>query len=541
MWNKIQRKHGRWLVLFLLLDCTGEMASAEDPRVTDLPSEDRYTSLFEPDATHAGASGTGMVGHDDDVPPLVRAVETVPSMLTRPAPRIAEFFSHLIGAEHDEVHTALSEEAIGIQPVPDRPNLVIELNERFLGPGALGQGIELPTGAVWRPSFWVFGDLRSAVQYVGESETIAEWANRLDLFGQLNLSGTERVLIGMRPLDDETVDDRTFSSLDFRGDSIDGWNADMQTLFFEGDFGELFPNLDADDTKGLDYGFSVGRMPLLAQQGLLINEDRIDAFTVTRNTISTERNLNLRISGVYAWDQLNRNSAVVDGNRLDNSSEMVAILTESDFHRATVNLDMAYVQSEDAVIGDVIAFGASAIQRHNLPHNTYNSSLHILASYPTTDRTDYADQGELLFSQISWTPHHTEDLIYLNGFWAIDQFTSPTRGPLTGGPLGQTGVLFSRPSGGLGRVGPPIGIRTDNRAGASLGYQMFFAHTSRQVIFEIGGQKETKGVSDGALGAAVRYQAALNQHVVAICDSYVVKPEHLNTIPGARFEILVRF
>ena len=215
-------------------------------------------------------------------------------------------------------------------------------------------------------------------------------------------------------------------------------------------------------------------------------EDRIDAFTVTRNSVVTEDNLNLRMSGIYAWDQLHRNSARVAGNQLDNSSQLLAFLTESDFREATVNLDVAYVHSQDEAIGDVIAFGVSAIQRHNLLHNTYNTSLHFLASYPTTAPTDYADQGELLFSRISWTPHHTEDLIFLNSFWAIDQFTSPTRGPLAGGALGQSGVLFSAP--GLGRIGAPIGIRTDNRAGTSLGYQMFFDHTKQQVIIEIGGQ-----------------------------------------------------
>ncbi|MCH8284337.1 MAG: hypothetical protein IIC20_07155, partial [Chloroflexi bacterium] len=44
----------------------------------------------------------------------------------------------------------------------------------------------------------------------------------------------------------------------------------------EGDFGEIFPRLDPLDSEQLDIGFSVGRMPLLAQQGLFINEDKID-------------------------------------------------------------------------------------------------------------------------------------------------------------------------------------------------------------------------------------------------------------------------
>ena len=66
--------------------------------------------------------------------------------------------------------------------------------------------------------------------------------------------------------------------------------------------GEIFPCLDLLDQRGLDFGFSVGRMPLSAQQGLLINEDLVDAVTLTKNTISGNGILNLRVTGVYAWN-----------------------------------------------------------------------------------------------------------------------------------------------------------------------------------------------------------------------------------------------
>ena len=37
-----------------------------------------------------------------------------------------------------------------VEGVPDRPRPLLELGERFLGTGPLGEGITLPTGAVWR-------------------------------------------------------------------------------------------------------------------------------------------------------------------------------------------------------------------------------------------------------------------------------------------------------------------------------------------------------------------------------------------------------
>ena len=50
----------------------------------------------------------------------------------------------------------------------------------------------------------MYGTARTALQTFDDGERqITEWANRLDLFGNLQLTGTERLLIGIRPLDEE--------------------------------------------------------------------------------------------------------------------------------------------------------------------------------------------------------------------------------------------------------------------------------------------------------------------------------------------------
>jgi hypothetical protein len=493
------------------------------------------------DEEHSPFEGDAVVVEfpHEEAPLWCELLEGVPRLLSLPDEPLGNLLGHVLQAEHDHLESALEEYAIGLQPIPPRPPLLVEWNELFLGPGFLEQGIEVPTGAIWRPAFWVFGEYRTALQYFDRGDPAAEWAERLDLFGQLNLSGTERLLIGMRPLDEEQGGRRRFTGYDFHdGRWVDGANARFQTLFFEGDLGEIFPNLDLYDTKLLDYGFSIGRMPLLAQQGLLINEDMIDAVTVTRNTLNGHGNLNFRATGVHAWRGINRNSPTTQPNDFDPSSKMVALLTESDLAVRTVNLDAAYVYGDEA-FGNLFAFGASAIRRHHGYHNTYNTSLHLLASFPEDGRTEYADQGELLFAQTSWTPHHTEDLIYLNAFWAIDQFTSVARGPTMGGPLGQTGILFG--GVGLGQFAAPIGVRTDNVAGASLGYQLFFDHTRRQVIWEVGGVKETKGPSRGAVGTALRYQKAIGQHFIFVTDGFITKHEGRRVSQGARTELRIKF
>lgn len=478
----------------------------------------------------------------EEPPHWARLIEFAPTLLSKPVEPLGDAVGHLLHLEHDHVKTELDCIPIGIQPIPERPALLVELNEEFLAPGFLNQGVETRSGAVLRPSFWVFGQYRTSMHYFERDRAIdpvVENVHRLDLFGQLNLSGTERLVVGMRPLDEENGGAREFTGYDFsNGNSLDGWNARFQSLFFEGDLGEIFPGLDFYDTRGLDIGFSAGRMPLLAQQGLLINEDMIDAVTVTRNTINGRGILNLRATGVFAWHGINRNSAVGRANDYDTDSKLYAFLTETDLAATTINLDGVYVDSSSG-FGDMYAFGASGIARHHLFENTYNTSMHVLASFPGGQQTDYADQGELLFAQTSWTPHHTEDLVYLNSYWAIDQFTSPARGPANGSALGQTGILFSGIA--LGSYAAPIAASTDNTAGASLGYQFFFDHTRAQLIWEVGGVKETKGISRGALGTGFRFQKACGQHVIAIVDAFASKREADGYAQGARFEVLTKF
>ena len=130
--------------------------------------------------------------------------------------------------------------------IPDRKTLFGE--NPFLGLGAITPGFETPTGAIWQPSLIIYGEYRSAVQtFNNGDDEITEWANRLDLFANYYLTPTERFLVGIRPLDLEG----DFTGYRFGGNRGSGWeeafNIELRSLFFEGDFGELFPRLDNDD------------------------------------------------------------------------------------------------------------------------------------------------------------------------------------------------------------------------------------------------------------------------------------------------------
>ncbi|MCY3727933.1 MAG: hypothetical protein OXF97_02900 [Nitrospira sp.] len=420
-----------------------------------------------------------------------------------------------------------------VEDVPERPTLLLELGEPFLGTGSFGPEVELPTGAVWRPALWVFGTHRMAVQTVDDGATrISEWAHRLDLFANLKLSASERLLIGLRPLDREN----RFTGVSFEpdGDFQDEFNAVVRTAFFEGDLGEIVPALDREETGMLDVGFSIGRQAVLFQDGILINSGGLgnpDAVSLVRNNLQLPGTSNVRISAFYAWDNVYR-----DDNQLDRDAQLFGLFTETDFPVTTVDLDLVYLEA-GADTGDALFAGLRGVQRIG----PFNTTLTLNASFPTTRETPKTSRGTLVFNEISWTPPHTQDFLYLNTFWGIGEFSSAIRGPETGGPLGRTGILFA--AVGLGRYGAALGNQADNAAGGSLGYQAFFNRTRQQLIVELGGRKNTNNQADngGAYAAGLRYQHAIGRHVVAQVDAFGAVEEGRDPSYGARLEWLTKF
>ena len=200
----------------------------------------------------------------------------------------------------------------GLGEIPGRPPLLLELGDPFLGTGKLDAGFEVPIlGAVWQPRLWSYLINRTAVQSFDNGapgrERDTEIANRMDWFFNLQLTGTEKILLGLRPFDQNQPGRFSRYTFDGADEGVKNeLNIDIETLFFEGDLGSLIPNLDRAGLTPLDFGFTVGRQPITFQEGIIIN-DTIDAVGLVRNNIVFPGTSNLRISGMYAWNRLDRN------------------------------------------------------------------------------------------------------------------------------------------------------------------------------------------------------------------------------------------
>ena len=445
--------------------------------------------------------------------------------------------------EHEE-ESRLSDQCRPLAVLPDRPRPIFELGEPFLATGTLGNGFRIPGGAVWQPALMAFGTLRTVAQGTslaspGGTSELVEAASRLDLFGNLYLTQTERVVVGLRPLDRRGQ----FTSYTFHSDPEDPsadpfdeqLNAHIQTLFFEGDFSELFPNLDNDDSAGLDFYFAVGRQPLGFQDGLLVAEDAIDMIGLTRANMRLGGLVNTRITAVFGWGGLDRHGGAA--NVRDRDAKMFGLFSEIDTRSTTLEIDVVFVDGDD-VTGDGFYAGIGDTRRIG----RFNNTFRVLGSFPVGDETLFNERGLLIHNQFSWTPHHSHNLWYISTFLGIDHFRSAVRGPSAGGPLGRTGILFA--AQGIGRVGAPLGNQADNAAGAALGHQMFFAETRQQLILEIAGRLRTKDSETGqqAVGLGGRFQVAMGRRFVFVVDAFGIYDFDVSeSDKGGRIELVLKF
>lgn len=462
----------------------------------------------------------------------------------QPAGEMDRFLEQCPPGEDTEQEDPLrfSDRCRPLADIPDRPRALIELGEPFLGTGTLSRGFRIPGGAVWQPAFLAFGTVRTAAQggRLGPDANIGEAAARFDLFGNLYLTQTERVVIGLRPLDQDGAFTRFTFADPFDGDASEAGefthelNASISTLFFEGDLASLFPALDLHDRRGLSIYYSVGRQALAFQDGILLNVDGMDMVGLARANMTTGRSVNTRVTGVFAWNGIHRHGSV--GNVRDESASLFGLFSEADFKSTTVEFDAIYVHGDSAT-GSGIHAGVADIRRFGRRTNT----LRVLASFPVGDETDFNRQGFVIHNQFGWTPVGSHDWWYISGFAGIQEFRSAARSPGFGGPLGQTGILFAGP--GLGRVGSALGSFSDQAVGGSIGHQRFFAQTRQQLLLEIGGRYRTSDDAPGgdAVGAGARYQAAIGQRFVFVLDGSAAYDVNLENVAAfGRLELLLK-
>lgn len=438
--------------------------------------------------------------------------------------------------EYVPFKTEKSKEEVG--RLPSRPPLLVELGDGFLDTGNLHPGFEIPyIGAVWQPRLWAYLINRTAIQTFEDgrsgNQRETELVNRLDFFVNLQLTGTEKILLGIRGTDNNRPN--RFSRYTFDGASEgfnDEFDFNIETLFFEGDLGSLFPVLDKKGSRPIDLGFTVGRQPVVFQEGILIN-DTIDAVGFVRNNIPFPGTSNLRVSGMWGWNRLDRN----DFDTRPSDENMFGLFIAADTQLSTFNYDMIYVDDSDN--GDGLYFGGSAIQR--LPaFGGISTAFRVNTSIALDDEIpgNVIGTGTLLTSELSKTVKGSDDIVYFNSFLGLGNFTQAGREPINGGPLANTGILFASPNLGsyLAELDP---FTTDSVVGGAVGYQAFWDNKRRNLILEVAGRHDLSGDGFDSLGLGFQLQQAVGRHVQLQFESFYAFNEGRDDGYGARSEIQI--
>jgi hypothetical protein len=391
------------------------------------------------------------------------------------------------------------------EEIPERKSLFGK--DRFLSPGPVDPGTESFTGATWRPSFFSFGTLRSAVQSYESAggDRVTEWANRLDIFGNFSLTSTERLLIGFRPLDEEGI----FTGVQRRqGDKTrftNGFDGEPHTFFIEGYLDELFPRIDPEDRRSLDLGYSLGRQPLFLQDGILANDD-VDAVGFTKHNFFRMNASATRLSAFVAFNEVHRND-----NRRDSGATLFALSSTLDYPKSTLEIDTAYVDGSTASGGDGFYFGFGHIARFGY----WNSTFRVNTSVAFDQGGPAVDDGWLFTHQFSRTMRHSEDILTFGTFAEIDNYTSAARGPATGGALG--GFSLLQRAVGIGSYGAPVGMGAQDALGFEVSYQHFLdPEESRQILLSSGISQSSDGRGNEAVTGALglQYQQALSRNLI---------------------------
>jgi hypothetical protein len=344
--------------------------------------------------------------------------------------------------------------------------------------------------------------------------------------------------VGFRPLDKNRFTEFTR----YEWEEENGWrgefNLNLRTGFFEGDLGSVFPIFDYAGRWPIDLGFSVGRQNINFQDGVMINDD-LDVLALVRNNLRFPfiPASNIRVSGLWGWDGSDRGPGNNPINRGEPQAHVLGLFSSLDMHHSTVNIDSIYVIDDKSSGGDASYFGVSSIQRIPFEPLAYiNSTFRLNSSFGHEVTNAAVGKGILLTSELSFTPHHSDDNVYFNSFWAAGNYTQAGREPILGGPIAPLGILFASPN--LGDFRSELIGAAQDALGVVLGYQAFWNYHFTNLTLEMAGTKDTGGGVD-QYGLGFQFQHKLSQHVQFQIDGHFGVVEDENPRWGGRSEFLI--
>jgi hypothetical protein len=387
------------------------------------------------------------------------------------------------------------------------------------------------------PHFMVYGDYRTGIGINRNAAgDINNWAQRLNLDMDLEITATERLHAFMGPLDRNG----DFTRFDFTDSAEFLTRTDMrlENLFFEGDAGAIWGGW-TDQNAPFDLPFSFGLMPVFYQNGVWAADNVMGAaFALPAKNSPWLNWSNYDATFFWASDQINTDAFQGDNN----AAEFFGTAWFIEAYDGYIEADYAFVH--DDVGGHRSYHNLSVAYTRRYFHRVSNAVRYITnfgQSLPSDERT--ADGHMLLVenSLISKTPNTL--VPYLNFFYGQGRTQSLARANVAGGILNNTGINFE--TDGLTGY-PTLDATGVNASGAALGVNLLGADFQHQLILEAAalsaiGQPQLRNAPGDQYAVGMRYQKPLSNAWIFRTDHMVGLRENAQDLRGSRVELRWKF
>ncbi len=415
----------------------------------------------------------------------------------------------LPGPQYDKNYDAEGNVDIyGAKTVVDPPRPLLELGRQQYTSGLYDESSTL-LGQLnpLLPGLAIYGDWRTAVAYnSNKGKDIAQIATRLNIDVDFKISGTERVHAFFTPLQKNNK----FTRYEFGGgDGNDRFNdefdANPQTLFFEGDFGSLYSGFFGRESS-FDLPFTVGLFPLFLQNGTWANDAILGGAVTLPARNSRKLGLpNYDITFFAAFDNVD-NAGILGVDR-KHDADVYGVTTFIDAFKGYVEAGYGLLQGRDELNGLQTHFLTASYSRRYA--NTLSNSTRVFANVGNGKD----DEGVAFISENSLITSLPSTLIPYANFFVGFGNPQPLVDGFGAGLLKNVGINFETDA----LTGyPKLNDTGSNAWGGAIGLQYLF-NLDQQLVFEVamvqpfGDPIPGIGVADPQYGFGVRYQIALDR------------------------------
>jgi hypothetical protein len=400
------------------------------------------------------------------------------------------------------------------------------------------------------PGLAIYGDWRTAVAYNSNNgKDIAQIATRLNLDVDFKITGTERIHAFFTPIQKNNK----FTRFEFGGGDgdrkfTDEFDANPQTLFFEGDFGSIYSGFVGRDA-GFDLPFTVGLFPLFLQNGIWANDAILGgAVSLTAKNSKKLGLANFDVTFFAGVDNVD-NVGILGADK--HNANVYGVTTFIDAFGGYIEAGYGLLQGVDdpvmrlenptplrGVDGQLTHFVTAAYTRRYA--NTLSNSTRVFANFGNGQN----DEGLAIISENSLISGLPSTLLPYANFFVGFRNPQPLVDGNGAGILKNVGINFETDA----LTGyPKLNDSGSNAYGGAIGLQYLF-NLDQQLVFEVatvqpfGDPIAGIGAARPQYGFGVRYQIPIDRAWLFRADAtyQIVEGSDKDTF-GVRAEIRRKF